>query len=892
MIKKLYEKIFGTADEREIKKLYKIAQEINKIEPEYVALSEEELRGKTKEFKERLAKGETLDDLLVEAFATVREASRRLTGKRHYDVQLIGGVILHRGSVAEMKTGEGKTLMSTLPIYLNALTGKGVHVVTVNDYLAERDRNTMGEIYDYLGITSAFIESGYSMSTLERRAAYAADVTYGTNSNFGFDYLRDNMVGSLEEKVQRGHNFAIVDEVDSILIDEARTPLIISGAAEEITEWYKTFALVARQLKRSYKTETIKDKKHTFIPDEDWEDYEVDEKSHSVTITEKGIKNVERLLKIENLYSPEYVELTHFLTQALKAKELYKLDKDYIVNADEEVVIVDEFTGRLMEGRRFSDGLHQAIEAKEGVKIAGENKTLASITLQNYFRMYTKLSGMTGTAKTEEEEFKQIYKLKVVQVPTNMPVIREDLADVIYMTESAKFKAITAKIKELYEKGQPVLVGTASIEQSDKISKILTREKIPHEKLNAKHHGREAEIIAQAGRFRTVTIATNMAGRGTDIKLGGDPEAFAIKVAPKGTKEYEEALEKYTLECNENREKVLKAGGLFVLGTERHESRRIDNQLRGRSGRQGDPGMSEFYLALEDPLMVMFGGERLKSMMKLLKIGEDEEIRHKRVSKGVENAQKRIESRNFSARKSLLEYDDVNNKQREVIYKQRDSILESDNLRELIFGMIFATVEDMVNNALTGDRNQWNVELLTDKLMEVFGYELGEGIINLDKEQIIDVIYEDLTGEYEKKYNEVGEEHFKRIEKYITLEVLDNKWRQHLRDLMELREGIGLRGYGQRNPIHDYKIIGYEIYNEMIDAVKRETSSFLLKLRIVKRDEVENLKHETNNNLEYEHEEIEEFAQEREIQGRKAEADSKRVLSRRERRELERRGKQ
>ena len=671
MLKKIKDKIFGTSDEREIKKMRKLVNKINEIEPLFEKMTDEQLQHKTLEFKERLEK-ETLDDILVEAFATVREASKRIVGLRHYDVQLIGGMILHKGCISEMKTGEGKTLMATLPIYLNALPGKGVHVVTVNDYLAKRDRDIMAGLFEFLGLTSGVVVG--NITPEQRKAAYNCDITYGTNNEFGFDYLRDNMVGELSEKVQRGHNYVIVDEVDSILIDEARTPLIISGAAEETTEWYNTFAEVAKRLKRSYKTEEIKDKKNTVIPDEDWEDYEVDEKSHTVTITDKGIKNVEKILKIDNLYSPEYVELTHFLTQALKAKELFKLDRDYIINDDNEVIIVDEFTGRLMEGRRYSDGLHQAIEAKEKLEVAGENQTLATITLQNYFRMYEKLSGMTGTAKTEEDEFKQIYSLKVIVVPTNKPVARVDLPDVIYMNKKAKYKAIARKIEELYHKGQPVLVGTASIQHSEEVSALLKKAKIPHEILNAKHHEREAEIIAQAGRFKTVTIATNMAGRGTDIKLGGDPESFATKVAVKGTPEYEDVYRAYVKECEEDKQKVLKAGGLFILGTERHESRRIDNQLRGRAGRQGDPGTSEFYLSLDDDLMRLFGGDRLKSMMKMLKIDEDEEIRHKQISKSVENAQKRIESRNFSSRKSLIEYDDVNNTQREVIYEQRDAI--------------------------------------------------------------------------------------------------------------------------------------------------------------------------------------------------------------------------
>ena len=881
MLKNIVTKVFGTADEREIKKMRKVVEKINAIEPEFEKLTDEELQHKTVEFKERLEKSETLDDILVEAFATVREASKRLMGMRHYDVQMIGGMILHNGSIAEMKTGEGKTLMATLPIYLNALTGKGVHVVTVNDYLAKRDRDIMAELYSFLGLTSDVVVG--NITNEQRKAAYSADITYGTNNEFGFDYLRDNMVGDLSEKVQRGHNYVIVDEIDSILIDEARTPLIISGAAEETTEWYNTFADVAKKLKRSYKTEEIKDKKNTVIPDEDWEDYEVDEKSHTVTITDKGIKNVERILKIDNLYSPEYVALTHFLTQALKAKELFKLDRDYIINADGEVIIVDEFTGRLMEGRRYSDGLHQAIEAKEHLEVAGENQTLATITLQNYFRMYNKLSGMTGTAKTEEEEFKQIYSLKVIVVPTNKPVARVDLPDVIYMNQKAKYKAITKKIVELYTKGQPVLVGTASIQHSEEVSALLKQARIPHEILNAKHHEREAEIIAQAGRYKTVTIATNMAGRGTDIKLGGDAEAFATKIVPKGADGYDDVYNTYVRECEENKKKVIEAGGLFILGTERHESRRIDNQLRGRAGRQGDPGVSEFYLSLDDDLMRLFGGDKLKNMMKMLKIDEDEEIRHRQITKGVENAQKRIESRNFSSRKSLIEYDDVNNMQREVIYAQRDAILKNENLKELILDMMRETIEDTVNNAYKGNNEgERDANLLGDKLNEIFDYEISDDLLNKDNETIIETVYNDLVREYDNKESYVGEETFRNIERYIMLEVLDTKWRQHLKDLTELREGIRLRSYGQRNPIHDYKIVGFDIYNEMIDAIKRETSSFIMKLKIKNpEEETSNLEHEEVSNISYDYTD-EDGTEEKE---------PVKHLSRRERKELERKNK-
>ena len=847
-------KIFGVSDEKIIKQMRKEVKKINELEPSMIKLTDDELKAKTIEFKERIAKGETLDDILVEAFAVVRETAKRLTGMRIYDVQLIGGMIIHSGRIAEMKTGEGKTLMSTLAIYLNALTGKGVHVVTVNDYLAKRDRDTGSQIYDFHGLTSGVIVA--NIDNTERRNAYNSDITYGTNNEFGFDYLRDNMVHDPKEKVQREHNYAIVDEIDSILIDEARTPLIISGPAEETTHWYDVFANVVLRLKRSYKTEEIKDKKNTIIPDEDWEDYEVDEKARTVTITDKGIRNVEKILGIENLYAPEYVELTHYLSQALKAKELFKRDRDYIINDKEEVIIVDEFTGRLMDGRRYSDGLHQAIEAKEHIKVAGENQTLATITLQNYFRMYNKLSGMTGTAKTEEEEFKQIYKLGVVVVPTNRPVQRKDMPDVIYQTTRAKHKAIVKKIIELFEKGQPVLVGTASIEHSELLSSYLTKARIPHEVLNAKYHEREADIVAQAGRFKTVTIATNMAGRGTDIKLGGDPESLALKIAERGIPEFYDALHTYEKECNENKEKVLEAGGLFILGTERHESRRIDNQLRGRAGRQGDPGASEFYLSLEDDLMRLFGGDRIKSMMSVLKIDEDEELRNKRVSKSVENAQKRIESRNFSTRKSLIEYDDVNNKQREVIYKQRDQILYNQNLRELVFDMIDNTIVTIVDNFLPQTKpSDWNFEDLNSKFIEVYDIELPETINNAkNKEEIYDLLFEIVSNKYKEKVEEIGEEQFSNIERYIMLEVLDQKWRQNLKDLTELREGINLQSYGQKNPVNEYKISSTDVYNDMIDGINRETTSFLLRLKL--REQEENIENASGDEESIEDKEI------------------------------------
>ena len=879
MIKTLTKSVFGTTDERTIKKMSKDVKKINSLESEIEKLEDLQLKGKTEEFKMRITNGESLDSVLPEAFAVVREATKRVLGMRHYDVQLIGGMILHSGKISEMKTGEGKTLMSTLPIYLNALTGKGVHIITVNDYLAKRDRDTMSELYDFLGLSSGVVVA--SISPEERKAAYEADITYGTNNEFGFDYLRDNMVHEMESKVQREHNYAIVDEIDSILIDEARTPLIISGAAEETTHWYNVFSEVVTRLTRSVKTETIKDKKNTVIPAEDWEDYEVDEKAHTVTMTEKGVKNVEKMLKLDNLYSPETVELTHFLSQALKAKELFKRDRDYIVNDKGEVIIVDEFTGRLMEGRRYSDGLHQAIEAKEKLEVAGENQTLATITLQNYFRMYKKLSGMTGTAKTEEEEFKQIYRLPVVIVPTNMPVIRKDFPDVIYMTGRAKYNAIVAKIQELFEKGQPVLVGTASIQHSEELSDLLKRSKIPHELLNAKHHEREAEIIAQAGRYKTVTIATNMAGRGTDIKLGGDPEMLASKVAEKGTDEYKSIIEIYKKDCEENKKAVIVAGGLFILGTERHESRRIDNQLRGRGGRQGDPGASEFYLSLEDDLMRLFGGDRLKMFMNSFKMPEDEEIRSKMITRSVENAQKRVESRNFSIRKNLIEYDDVSNKQREIIYKQRDKVLRNENLKEFIQGMMLETVEDLVDTSLNGEsRSQWNFDFLREKLRENYDYTLPENTQDMDKKEIIETINNDLLAIYNNKEKSVDEDTFRKIENYIMLEVLDQRWRENLKDLTELREGIHLRSYAQKNPVSEYKIISADIYNEMIDTIKREVSSFMIKIRINTPEDVDNLEHDEVTNLTYEQKD--EFADE-EVQ-----TEDEKVMSRKERRESER----
>ena len=882
MLNTVANRIFGTSDEREVKKLMKKVEQINALEPKMEKLSDFELKGKTEEFKIRFENGEVLDEMLVEAFAVAREGAKRTLRMRHYDVQLVGGMILHSGRISEMKTGEGKTLMATLAIYLNALTSKGVHIVTVNDYLARRDMEIMRPLYNFLGLSVGVIVNG--ITNEERKTAYSADITYGTNNEFGFDYLRDNMVHGMKDKVQRVHHYAIVDEIDSILIDEARTPLIISGAAEETTHWYNVFAKVVLQLKRSVKTEKVKDKKNVVIPDGDWEDYEVDEKGHTVTLTEKGIKSVERILNIDNLYSPEHVELTHFLSQALKAKELFKLDRDYIINEDNEVIIVDEFTGRLMDGRRYSDGLHQAIEAKEELEVAGENQTLATITLQNYFRMYEKLSGMTGTAKTEEDEFKQIYKLGVVTIPTNRPVIRRDFSDVIYITKRAKYDAIVEKIKELYEKGQPVLVGTASIQNSEDLSALLKKARIPHDVLNAKQHTREAEIIAQAGRYKGVTIATNMAGRGTDIKLGGDPESMALKTSERGTPEFRELVDKYEIECEENKRKVIEAGGLFILGTERHESRRIDNQLRGRAGRQGDPGASEFFLSLEDDLMRLFGGDRLQGMMTTLKVEEHEEIRNGFITKAVEGAQKRVESRNFSIRKNLLEYDDINNKQREVVYSQRDLVLKNENLKELIIAMMKETVEDLIEGSLSGEtRADWNYEYLSDKLEEIYDYSIPELYLDMEKGKIREETFQDLLDRYNNKERELGTEQFRGIERYIMLEVLDQRWRENLKNLTELREGIYLRSYGQKNPVNEYKIISTDLYNEMIEGIKREVSSFIMKIRVRTEAEMESLEHEPVGNLRFVHEEIEDENEVLQI------ADEENAnLSRKERRELER----
>lgn len=841
MIANLLKGIFGTKNDREIKRISKRISAINALELEYEKLSDSQLKDKTKEFQERLKNGETLDGLLVEAFAVVREAAKRVLKMRHYDVQLIGGIVLHEGKITEMKTGEGKTLVATCPVYLNALTEKGVHIVTVNDYLARRDKDQMGQVYEFLGLTTGVLVN--NLPNYERKEAYNCHITYGTNSEFGFDYLRDNMVGTLEEKVQRELNFCIVDEVDSILIDEARTPLIISGASENTSKLYKTFNQVATILERSRETEKITDvkkKKEMNIPFEKWKDYEVDEKAKNIVLTEKGVKKVEKMLKLENLYAPENIELTHYLMQCLKAKELFERDKDYLVKG-EEVVIIDEFTGRALEGRRYSDGLHQAIEAKEGVKIAGENQTLASITLQNYFRMYKKLSGMTGTAETEASEFMFIYELPVVVIPTNMPIIRKDNGDVIYKSKEEKIEAIVQKIKDLYEKGQPVLVGTITIQGSELLSRELKKLNIPHNVLNAKFHEKEAEIVAQAGRYKSVTIATNMAGRGTDIMLGGNPE-FMAKTETENEDEYPEVLDKYIAQCEEEKKKVISLGGLYILGTERHESRRIDNQLRGRSGRQGDPGESQFYLSLEDDLMKLFGSDRVKSVMERLGIPRGEPITHKMITKSIENAQKKVEARNFGIRKSLLEFDDVMNKQREAIYSSRNEALSKEDLKETIQNMLKGSIESAVVSRFVGEyKEEWNIKGLAEFLLEKYTYEIKdlEEYKAYTIENYTEKLYEELQKKYEEKEEEITSNLMRQIEKYVLLEVVDNRWREHLKALDGLREGIYLRSYGQRDPVVEYKLISGDLYGRMLEIIKVDTTSYMFKIVVKTKDEEE-----------------------------------------------------
>ncbi len=812
MIQKILAKIFGTSHEREMKKIQPIVDQINKLEPSIQALTDDQLKNKTVEFKKRLQDGAKVDDILTEAFAVCREASKRVLGMRHYDVQLIGGFVLNRGSIAEMRTGEGKTLVATLPVYLNALTGKGVHVVTVNDYLASRDCEEMGLVYNWLGLTTGVIKHG--LTDEERRAAYNADITYATNNELGFDYLRDNMKFDLAEYVQRAPHYALVDECDSILIDEARTPLIISGPAEASTDKYYMIDKIIPFLKKDLH-------------------FTIEEKSKNATLTEDGNSEVEKLLKLDNLYDPENIELLHHVNQALRAHHLYRLDVEYMIK-DGEIVIVDEFTGRLMPGRRWSDGLHQAIEAKEKVEVKNENQTLATITFQNYFRMYDKLSGMTGTADTEAVEFKKIYNLSVNVIPTNKPIRRNDVEDIVYKTEEAKYKAITADIRERHAKGQPILVGTASIEKSETLSRWLQKEGVRHEVLNAKHHEREAEIVALAGRKGNVTIATNMAGRGTDIKLGGNPEVLAKKsVTDETGPEFIEATKRFKKQCEEEKQDVIAAGGLYIVGTERHESRRIDNQLRGRSGRQGDPGESRFYLSLEDNLMRIFNGERIQKIMTMLNIPEEEPITHKMVTNAIEGAQRKVEGHHFDVRKHLLDFDNVMNQQRNAIYKMRRQILEGKDIERSLLDMLGDVVSVMLDTYVPQDvkPQDWNLEGLNTALMTQFGFKI-EIKPDLKAEQIQDEIAVKVKKIFEAQKASMGP-FFEQISKMIMLNSIDQHWKEHLYTLDKVKEGINLRAYGQKDPLIEYKKEAFKAFEYLSNIIKSETLEKMMRVQLV-----------------------------------------------------------
>jgi preprotein translocase subunit SecA len=826
----LLDKILRAGEGKILKRLHQIAEQVNALEEDFAALSDEELRGQTEEFKQRFAEGETLDDLLPEAFATVREAAKRTLGQRHFDVQVMGGAALHFGNIAEMKTGEGKTLVATLPAYLNALTGRGVHIVTVNDYLAARDAEWMGRVYRFLGLSVGVILA--NMPSAERRLAYACDITYGTNNEFGFDYLRDNMALSKEDLVQRGHPYAIVDEVDSILIDEARTPLIISGPADQPTRWYAEFAKVAQRLRRDT-------------------DYEVDEKKRTVGILESGISKVEDWLGIDNLYESANTPLIQFLQNSLKAKELYKRDKDYVV-LNGEVLIVDEHTGRILVGRRYNEGMHQAIEAKEGVDIKQENQTLATITIQNFFRLYEKLAGMTGTALTEAAEFDKIYRLGVVPIPTNKPMIRLDQSDLVYRTEPAKFNAVVDDIVARYQKGQPVLVGTVSVEKSEYLSQQLRKHGVPHEVLNAKQHEREAAIVAQAGRKGAVTVATNMAGRGTDIMLGGNPEFIArAELRQRGLdpidtpEEYEAAwgpaVEKFTAQVAAEHDEVTELGGLYVLGTERHESRRIDNQLRGRSGRQGDPGESRFYLSLQDDLMRLFKAELVERTMALLNFPEDQPIVSKRVTSAIQSAQTQREAQNFEIRKDVLKYDDVLNRQRSVIYAERARVLDGADMHEQVRHMIDDVVTDYVRAATSeGFAENWDLEQLWTALRTLYPVsvtieqleEEAGGIDGLTPEFLTEALVVDAQRAYDNREAALGSQVMRELERRVVLSVLDRKWREHLYEMDYLREGIGLRAMAQRDPLVEYQREGYDLFAAMMDGIKEESVGLLFNLEV------------------------------------------------------------
>ncbi len=858
MLNRLIAKIFGTHHERQLKKLRPIVAAINELEPRIRALSDEELARKTVEFKERLAQGATLDDLLIEAFAVVREAARRTLNMRHFDVQLIGGIVLHQGKIAEMKTGEGKTLVATLPAYLNALEGKGVHIVTVNDYLAKRDAEWMGKIYRFLGLTVGVIV--HDLDDRQRREAYACDITYGTNNEFGFDYLRDNMKFRLEDCVQRGHNYAIVDEVDSILIDEARTPLIISGPSEESTDKYYK---VDRIIPKLIRGEVIEGKE----PGEKYYtgDYTVDEKHRSVALTDEGFEKAARLLGLKSLWDMETIEWKHHVEQALKAHVLFHRDKDYIVK-DGQVIIVDEFTGRLMPGRRWSDGLHQAIEAKEGVKIERENQTLATITFQNYFRLYKKLAGMTGTAETEAAEFNKIYNLEVVVIPTNKPLIRKEYEDVVYRTEEEKWRNVAKEIKACQERGQPVLVGTISVEKSEKLSAILKRMGVKHEVLNAKHHEREAYIIAQAGRKGAVTVSTNMAGRGTDILLGGNPEFMAKEACLKDKlaeqipesqwkflpdeqfyyfqhlghyyrvprARWDEIYGKFKEQCDREHDEVVALGGLHIIGTERHEARRIDNQLRGRAGRQGDPGSSRFYLSLQDDLLRIFGGDRIQNLMLRLGMEEDVPIESRLITKRIAKAQQAVEAQNFAARKHLLEYDDVMNKQRQAVYGMRRQLLEGQDQKERVLEMVRGIVASFVATRCPENvhPDEWDLLGLQTDVLSQFGVKVAiEELRELTAAEIEDRIYDQLVRKYEEKERMIGPELMRETERFIMLHVIDEQWKDHLLSMDHLKEGIGLRGYGQKDPLVEYKKESFLLFQQMMDRFEDETVRYLFFLK-------------------------------------------------------------
>ncbi len=857
----LLKSLFGSYSKRELKRIDPIVKQVLALEDKYKAMSEEELKAVTPALKARLAAGETTDDILPDAFAACREASDRVLGMRHFEVQIIGGIILHQGRIAEMKTGEGKTLVATLPAYLNGLTGKGVHIVTVNEYLARRDSEWMGKLYRYMGLTVGLIR--HDQDNNERREAYGADITYGTNNELGFDYLRDNMVIYKQNKVQqRGHHFAIVDEVDSILIDEARTPLIISGQGDKSTDLYTKADKFAKTL-TMYKVKELNDKESQ---DDIEGDYVVDEKAKTATLTPEGVAKAERYFGVENLMDADNMTLLHHINQAIRANGIMKLDVDYVVK-DGEVIIVDEFTGRLMFGRRYNEGLHQAIEAKEGVKVERESKTLATITFQNYFRMYDKLSGMTGTAMTEETEFQEIYKLDVVEIPTNRPVIRIDDPDSVYKTEKAKFNAVIEQIIQCHEKGQPVLVGTVSIEKSELLSNMLKRRGIQHEVLNAKFHEKEAEIVAQAGKKGAVTIATNMAGRGTDIMLGGNPEylakhemrrmEFPEEMISEATgfgdtddeellharKTYQELEKKFKAQIKPEAEEVREAGGLFIIGTERHESRRIDNQLRGRSGRQGDPGETRFYLSMEDDLMRLFAGDRIYNIMDSLGIDENTPIEHSMLTNTIENAQKKLESRNFAIRKNVLQYDDVMNRQREIIYSQRDKVLNGEDMKDYIQKMLEETIEANVKSYITGeDKDSWNFEGLRDHYMgwlttpDDFRYDRVE-LENTEVDYIIKMLTERAKELYQKREEEFGSNLMREIERVMLLRMVDTKWMDHIDAMEELKKGIALRAYAQKDPVVEYRLEGFDMFDEMIASIQEDTVRLCLTIQIRKEEE-------------------------------------------------------